>query len=220
VAKLKEHGIEDNTIIFFMSDNGGMSAMNGTPRRIMPKEKLDSAASTSNLPLRGAKGWLYEGGIRVPLIVKWPHRGEIGTVCSEPVISTDFFPTILEMTGVANKTKGIDGKSFTRLVRGKEMDRGPIYWHFPHYSNHGMQSPGGAVREGDYKLLDYFENGTVQLFNLANDIGEQYDLSKIEVQKTKELTEKLHRWREDVSAQMMNPNPDYDPAMDLWSGRK
>ena len=220
VAKLKEHGIEDNTIIFFMSDNGGMSAMNGTPRRIMPKEKLDSAASTSNLPLRGAKGWLYEGGIRVPLIVKWPHRGEIGTVCAEPVISTDFFPTILEMTGVANKTNGIDGKSFTRLVRGKEMDRGPIYWHFPHYSNHGMQSPGGAVRDGDYKLLDYFENGTVQLFNLANDIGEQNDLSKIEVQKTKELTEKLHRWREDVAAQMMNPNPDYDPAMDLWSGRK
>ncbi|MFT7302676.1 MAG: arylsulfatase A [Akkermansiaceae bacterium] len=76
------------------------------------------------------------------------------------------------MAGVENKTKDIDGKSFTRLVRGEEMDRGPLYWHFPHYSNHGMQSPGGAIRDGDYKLLEYFENGTVQLFNLVNDIGE------------------------------------------------
>jgi arylsulfatase A len=220
VAKLKEHGIDDNTIVFFMSDNGGMSAMNGTPQRTVPKARLDAVASSSNLPLRGAKGWLYEGGIRVPLIVKWPHYGKTGTVCGEPVISTDFFPTILEMTGVENTANDIDGKSFTRLVRGEAMDRGPIYWHFPHYSNHGMQSPGGAIRDGDYKLLEYFENGTVQLFNLVNDIGEQNDLSKIEAQKTKELTEKLRQWRKDVDAQMMKPNPDYDPAKDLWSGRR
>lgn len=220
VAKLKEHGIDDNTIIFFMSDNGGMSAMNGTPTRAVPKERLDSVASTSNLPLRGAKGWLYEGGIRVPLIVKWPHHGKRGTVCGEPVISTDFFPTILEMIGVENKAKDIDGKSITRLVRGEEMDRGPIYWHFPHYSNHGMQSPGGAVRDGDYKLLEYFENGTVQLFNLVDDLGEQNDLSKIETQKAKELKAKLHQWRKVVDAQMMKPNPDYDPVKDLWSGKK
>lgn len=218
MAKLQEHGIEDNTIVIFMSDNGGMSAMNGTPQRTVPKERLNGVTSSSNLPLRGAKGWLYEGGIRVPLIVKWPHQGQRGTVCDEPIISTDFFPTILEMVGVENKTKDIDGKSFTRLVRGEEMDRGPIYWHFPHYSNHGMQSPGGAIRDGDYKLLEYFENGTVQLFNLVDDIGEQNDLSKIEVRKTKQLTEKLHQWRKDVDAQMMTPNPDYDPATDLWSG--
>jgi arylsulfatase A len=218
MAKLKEHGIEDNTIVIFMSDNGGMSAMNGTPKSTtVPKERLNRVTSSSNLPLRGAKGWLYEGGIRVPLIVKWPHHGQIGTVCDEPVISTDFFPTILEMVGVENKTKDIDGKSFTRLVRGEEMDRGPIYWHFPHYSNHGMQSPGGAIRDGDYKLLEYFENGTVQLFNLKDDIGEQNDLSKIEVDKTKELTAKLHQWRKEVDAQMMKPNPDYDAAKDLWS---
>lgn len=220
VSKLQEHGIENNTIIVFMSDNGGMSAMNGTPRRVMAKDKLDTATSTSNLPLRGAKGWLYEGGIRVPLIVKWPHRGKMGTVCDEPVISTDFFPTILKMTGIANRNDDIDGKSITRLVRGANMDRGPIYWHFPHYSNHGMQSPGGAIRDGDYKLLEYFENGTVQLFNLKNDIGEQNDLSKIEVQKTEDLKGKLQKWRIDVAAQMMKPNPDYDPATDLWSGSK
>jgi len=220
LAKLKEHGIEDNTIVIFMSDNGGMSVMNGTPNFKTTKDKVDTRASSSNLPLRGAKGWLYEGGIRVPLIVKWPHHGKVGTVCGEPVISTDFFPTILEMIGVENEINDIDGKSFTRLVRGEEMDRGPIFWHFPHYSNHGMQSPGGAIRDGDYKLLEYFENGTVQLFNLADDIGEQIDLSKIDAKKTKELREKLHQWRKKVDAQMMPPNPDYDPATDLWSGKK
>ena len=220
VAKLKELGLEDNTIIFFMSDNGGMSVMNGTPRREVPKEILDTRTSTSNLPLRGAKGWLYEGGIRVPMIVKWPQKGKKGTVCDEPLISVDFYPTILEMVSAEGQIKDIDGKSFTRLVRGKKMERGPIYWHFPQYSNHGMQSPGGAIRDGDYKLLEYFENGTVQLFNLKDDIGEQNDLSKIEVQKTKELMAKLHQWRKDVDAQMMKPNPDYDPAMDLWSGKQ
>jgi arylsulfatase A len=114
----------------------------------------------------------------------------------------------------------LDGKSIAPLVRGEKMDRGPIYWHFPHYSNHGMQSPGGAIREGHYKLLEYFENGTVQLFNLKDDIGEQNDLSKIEVEKTRKLTEKLHQWRKDVDAQMMKPNPNYDPATDLWSGKE
>ena len=220
VAKLEELGLEDNTIIFFMSDNGGMSVMNGTPRREVPKEILDARTSTSNLPLRGAKGWLYEGGIRVPMIVKWPHKGKKGTICDEPLISVDFYPTILEMVGAEDKIKDIDGKSFTRLVQGKKMDRGPIYWHFPQYSNHGMQSPGGAVRYGNYKLLEYYENGTVQLFNLKDDIGEQNDLSKIEVQKAKELTAKLHQWRKDVNAQMMSPNPEYDPALDPWSGKK
>ena len=220
VAKLKELGLEDNTIIFFMSDNGGMSVMNGTPRREVPKEILDTRTSTSNLPLRGAKGWLYEGGIRVPMIVKWPQKGKKGTVCDEPLISVDFYPTILEMVSAEGQIKDIDGKSFTRLVRGKKMERGPIYWHFPQYSNHGMQSPGGAIRDGDYKLLEYFENGTVQLFNLKDDIGEQNDLSKIQVHKAKELTAKLHQWRKDVDAQMMTHNPEYDPALDPWSGKK
>ena len=170
VPKLKELSIEDITIILFMSDNGGMSVMNGTPRRIIAQENLDTATSTSNLPLRGAKGWLYEGGIRVPLLVKWPQSGKTGTTCDEPVISTYFFPTILEMAGGSNRASDIDGKSITRLVRGEAMKRGLLYWYFPHYSNHGMQSPGGAIRDGDYKLLEYFENGTVQLFNLARDI--------------------------------------------------
>jgi arylsulfatase A len=171
MAKLKEHGLVVNTIVTFMSDNGGMSVMNETPGRVVPQKQLDTATSSSNLPLCGAKGWLYEGGIRVPMIVKWPHQGKKDIVCDELVISTDFYPTILEMLGLKYDRKKIDGKSLTRLVKGKKMDRGPIYWHFPHYSNHGMQSPGGAIRDGDCQLLEYFENGTVQLFNLARDIG-------------------------------------------------
>jgi arylsulfatase A-like enzyme len=154
------------------------------------------------------------------MIVKWPHQGKRDIVCDEPVISIDFYSTILEMLGLEYDPNEIDGKSITRLVKGKNMDRGPIYWHFPHYSNHGMQSPGGATRDGDYKLLEYFENGTVQLFNLAKDIGEHKDLAKIEVEKTKELTRKLHRWRKQVGAQMMKPNPNYDPSTDFWSGEK
>ncbi|MEM9015476.1 MAG: sulfatase [Verrucomicrobiota bacterium] len=220
MAKLEEHGLTENTIVFFMSDNGGMSAMNGTPKFETTREKIDTRASTSNLPLRGAKGWLYEGGIRVPMIVKWPGEGESGKACDEPVISTDFLPTILEMVGIGEAPDDLDGKSFAPLVRGETMERGPIYWHFPHYSNHGLQSPGGAIRDGDYKLLEYFENGTVQLFNLAEDISEQNDLAKIETEKAEALKAKLHQWRRDVDAQMMKPNPDYDPEQDLWSGRK
>jgi arylsulfatase A len=110
-------------------------------------------------------------------------------------------------------SKDKEGVDFSSLVKGETMERGPIYWHFPHYSNHGMQSPGGAIREGDYKLLEYFENGTVQLFNLKNDIGERNDLSEIEVEKTKELKEKLYQWRKKVEAQMMAPNPDYDSTI-------
>ncbi|PXX22829.1 arylsulfatase A-like enzyme [Arenibacter sp. ARW7G5Y1] len=212
MKKLEALNIADNTIIIFYSDNGGMSAANvGNPKRIVPEEKQDKAYSTSNLPLRGAKGWLYEGGIRVPLIIKWPKKGKQGTVSSMPVAAVDIFPTILDMVGSSKSVpKDKEGVDISPVLRGKNMKRGPIYWHFPHYSNHGMQSPGGAIRDGDYKLLEYFENGTVQLFNLRNDIGEQNDLSKIEIEKTKELKDKLHKWREKVGAKMMKPNPDYD----------
>lgn len=215
IAKLKELGIEDNTIIFFYSDNGGMSALNiGNPKRIIPEAKLDKAYSTSNLPLRGAKGWLYEGGIRVPLIVKWPGKGMKNTESSTPVTSVDMFSTILNMVGFPESIgKDKEGVDISPLIKGETINRGPIYWHFPQYSNHGMQSPGGAIRDGDYKLLEYFENGTVQLFNLKNDIEEQMDLSEIEINKTRELKEKLHEWRKKVGAQMMEPNPNYNPLL-------
>jgi len=213
-AKLEELDIADNTIVVFFSDNGGMSAANfGSPSRVVPAAKLDTAYSTSNLPLRGAKGWLYEGGIRVPMIVKWPQRGGRGTVCNVPVISTDFFPSILDMAGLPlQPEQHLDGMSLVPLLKGeKALDREAIYWHFPHYSNHGMQSPGGAIRAGDYKLLEYYENDTVQLFNLREDPGEQRDLSQSQPGRAAALRAKLHAWRSDVSARMMPPNPDYAP---------
>jgi len=125
------------------------------------------------------------------------------------------------MFGINNQNIASDGLSITPLLTGeKELNREAIYWHFPHYSNHGMQSPGGAIREGDYKLLEYYEDGTVQLFNLRNDIGEQIDLSDIEIEKTMELRAKLDKWRKDKGAQMMKANPNYDIATDLWSGER
>jgi arylsulfatase A-like enzyme len=211
-SKLDELDIAENTIVIFFSDNGGMSGANfGNPKRIVSSRQLDRAYSTSNLPLRGAKGWLYEGGIRVPLIVKWPGQGTPGSTCEVPVIGTDIYPTLLEMAALPSlPPQHMDGKSIAPLVKGDTaLDRDAIYWHFPHYSNHGYQSPGGAIRSGDYKLLDYFENDTVQLFNLRDDPGEQNDLSKGMPELVAALREKLQAWRRDVGANMMPPNPDY-----------
>jgi arylsulfatase A-like enzyme len=207
LEKLDEMGQTDNTIVIFYSDNGGMSAGNfGNPTRVVQQNQLDRAYATSNLPLRGAKGWLYEGGIRVPMIVKWPGKGRAGVICEEPVISPDFYPSILKMVGLpAKPAQHKDGKSFAPALQGKSFERGPIYWHFPHYSNHGMQSPGGAIREGDYKLLEYFENNTVQLFNLKEDIGEQNDLARVRPKKAAKLLAKLREWRKDVDARMLRP---------------
>ena len=204
MKKLKDLGQAENTIIIFASDNGGMSAGNfGNPKRVVKNSQLDLAYATSNLPLRGAKGWLYEGGVRVPMIVKWPGKGKSGVVCTEPVISTDFYPSILEMLGLpAIPSQHIDGKSFVPALRAKPFQRGAIYWHFPHYSNHGMQSPAGAIREGNYKLLEYFENGTVQLFNLNEDLGEKNDLSATEPERVARLLGKLRAWRKEVDAKM------------------
>jgi arylsulfatase A-like enzyme len=218
--KLEELDLDENTLVIFFSDNGGMAGANfGRPHRVIRDDQQDLAYSTSNLPLRGAKGWLYEGGIRVPLIVRWPELGRKGTVCEVPVVSTDFYPSILELAGLPSlPEQHVDGVSLAPLLRGETgLDRKAIYWHFPHYSNHGLQSPGGAVRVGDYKLLEYFENDTVQLFNLRDDIGEQNDLSKVQPDRVVEMRAVLRAWREEVSAPMMPPNPDYDPGIEPGS---
>ena len=209
--KLEELDLGDNTLVIFYSDNGGMSAANfWDPDRVISPDKVDEAFSTSNLPLRGAKGWLYEGGIRVPLIVRWPGSTLRGAVCDVPVTSPDLYPTILDLLDISYQPEDTDGLSMLPLLKGEErLEREAIYWHFPHYSNHGMQSPGGAVRSGDYKLLEYYEDGLVQLFNLKEDIGEQNDLSDLEPGKATELREMLHQWRKSTGARMMMPNPDY-----------
>jgi len=204
-SKLKELGLEENTIIVFTSDNGGMSASNGY-RANGSREDLDSRFASSNLPLRGAKGWNYEGGVRVPLIVYWPGRIKPNTTSHGLVTGTDYYPTLLEMIGLpALPNQHVDGVSFLPALKGKVHDRGAIYWHFPHYSNHGYQSPGGAIRLGKYKLLEYYENGSVQLFDLEKDIGEQNDLSEAKPDVRAKLLKLLHDWRHEVDAKMPYP---------------
>jgi len=211
--RLKELSLEEKTIVIFFADNGGMAGMNvGNPQRTISWQALDVAYSTANLPLRGAKGWLYEGGIRVPCIVKWPGQTQTGLVSHEPIISNDFYPSILEMAGLPPRTsQTVDGISLVPALRGHSLDRDAIYWHFPHYSNHGMQSPGGAIREGDYKLIEYFENNTVQLFDLKNDVGEKNNLAAAFPERAATLRRKLQDWRNEIGARMMEPNPDYKP---------
>ena len=196
MKKLDELGIADNTILFFMSDNGGLATAEGQP--------------TCNLPLRGGKGWLYEGGIREPMIVKWPGAVKPGRVCDEPVISTDFYPTMLEMAGLPLKPEQhVDGESLVPLLKGEGMlPRQAIFWHYPHYSNQGGK-PGGAVRVGEFKLIESYEDSRVELYNLRADLGEQHDLAVEMPNRAAELRRILHEWRDEVGAVMPEPNPDW-----------
>jgi len=198
LKKLDALGLTDNTAVIFMSDNGGLSTSEGSP--------------TSNLPLRAGKGWLYEGGIREPMIIRWPGVTKPGSKCGVPVISTDFYPTMLEMASLPLKPKQhVDGVSLVALLKGgTSLDRKAIYWHYPHYGNQGG-NPGSAVRVGDYKLLEHFEDDSVELYNLKDDIGEKNDLSKKMPDKAAEMRKMIHAWRKEVDAKMMKPNPRYKP---------
>ena len=205
-AKLKKLGLEENTIIVFTGDNGGMSASNQYRGIHHQRKSLDAQFASSNLPLRGAKGWNYEGGIRVPLVVHWPGKTQANTTSQAVVTGTDFYPTLLEMLGLpVLPDQHKDGRSFVPALKAEDYDRGPIYWHFPHYSNHGYQSPNGAIRSGRYKLIEYYENGTVQLFDLEDDIGERKDLAKSKPEIARKLKKMLHDWRMEVDAKMPYP---------------
>jgi arylsulfatase A len=188
LKKLDDLGIADRTVVIFTSDNGGLSVPEGGP------------TPTSNAPLRDGKGYLYEGGIRVPWIVKWPGVTKAGSVCSTPIISTDLMASVGEMTG-AKPPAGLDGVSFVPLLRGGEIQREALYWHYPHYSNQGGR-PGGAIRMGDWKLIERYEDASVELYNLKQDLGETTNLAKQMPEKAKELRERLDGWRKSVGAQM------------------
>ena len=206
--KLETLGLAEKTIIFFMSDNGGLARV------------------TSNQPLRAGKGSAYEGGVREPMIVKWPGVVEPGSECHTPVMSIDFYPTILEMAGVrppeGNK---VDGLSLVPLLKRQgDLDREALFWHYPHY-HPGGATPYSAIRKGDYRLIEFFEDGHKELYNLAEDIGETRDLASVLPDKVRELSKELENWRKDVNAQMPQPNPDYDPVRDRewdrrWSKRR
>jgi arylsulfatase A-like enzyme len=187
-------GLAENTAVFFMSDNGGLSTREGSP--------------TSNVPLRAGKGWLYEGGIREPMIVKWPGVTKPGSECGHPVISTDFYPTMLEIAKLNSKPEQhCDGVSFAPLLEGNAMpaDR-PIFWHYPHYGNQGA-FPGAVVRLGDYKLIEFFEDGHTELYDIAEDLGEQNNLIEKMPEKAEELQRLLHDWQKSVNARFPAPNP-------------
>ncbi|MFU8862122.1 MAG: sulfatase [Cyclonatronaceae bacterium] len=191
--------LTDNTVVIFYSDNGGLSTLQAQD------------------PLRGGKSMLFEGGIRVPLSVRWPGVVRPGTRSDVPVISDDFVPTILSMTGIRHNRSDFDGVNLTsHLQNGTDPGREALYWHYPHYHHHGYQ-PSGAIRVGNYKLIEWYEQtlwgepGQVSLFNLKDDIGETRDLSRDMPDLAAELRRQLHDWRKTVNAQEMRRNPHYDP---------
>ena len=196
LSTLDRNGLTERTVVVFMSDNGGLSTAEGHP--------------TSNLPLRGGKGWLYEGGIREPMIIRAPGVTRPGSTCDTPVTSTDFYPTLLELAGLPLRPQQhVDGMSLVPLLKGDPLARGPLFWHYPHYGNQGG-APGGSVRADDWKLIEWYE-GSVELYNLRDDIGEKYNLASQHPEKMKELQAKLAAWRRDVGAVMPTPNPKFDP---------
>ena len=198
---LKKAGLQDNTVVILMSDNGGLNVQD---KGSDPKD----AYPTSNLPLRGGKGWLYEGGIREPMVIKWPGKSKQGETCSVPVTSTDFYPTILEMAGIKpNEKQHKDGLSLVPLLKGESsLNRKAIYWHYPHYGNQGA-SPGAAIRLGDFKLIEFFEDNRVELYNLKEDLGEKNDLSKKMPKKASKLRSMLKNWYKEVDAKFPSENP-------------
>lgn len=199
LAKLKEASLAENTVVIFFSDNGGLCT-------------LRSPGSTSNLPLRSGKGWLYEGGIREPMIIRAPGVTTAGSVSDVPVVSTDFFPTMLELAGLPLQPDlHNDGISLVPLLQGESLqtDRA-LYWHYPHY--HGSTwTPGAAIRDGNWKLIEFYEFDETELYDLSRDIGETNDLSQSMPEKTAELKAKLRAWQQRMNAKMPKPNPDYDP---------
>ena len=193
---LDESGQADNTLIVFTSDNGGLATSEGSP--------------TCNAPLAEGKGWMYEGGTREPLMVRWPGTVEAGSTCSVPVSSPDFYPTLLELAGLDPiPQQHCDGMSFAPILRGEtSLKRDGIFWHYPHYGNQGG-TPGSSVRAGDYELIEFFDDGRLELYNLRRDIGEEKNLAEREPEKRDELHALLKEWREKVEAKIPQPNPDW-----------
>lgn len=193
--QLDSLGLTDHTVIFFTGDNGGLIPI------------------TDNSPLRAGKGSEFEGGVRVPFIVRWPGVIQPGSICHEPVMSIDFFPTILDMVGLKEDvTHPVDGESIVPLLKYPQssLQRNALYWHYPHY-HPGGAVPYSAIREGDYKLIEYLEDRSVKLYNVKEDISESTDLSNRMPEKAADLRRKLADWRQSVNAQLPWPNPDYDP---------
>jgi arylsulfatase A len=201
LARVDRLGLRNRTIVIFTSDNGGLH---------VPEGRDDPP--THNTPFRAGKGFVNEGGLRVPLLIRWPGRIHAGAVTAVPVVNTDLMPTLLELLGL-EVPPGLDGISYARLLRETgELPSRALFWQFPHYTNQGGR-PAGAVRDGDWKLIEHYEDGRLELFNLARDPGETRDLSAEQPQRAAALKAKLAVWRKSVGAQECTANPDFDPKL-------
>lgn len=201
---LDDHGLTDDTIVIFFSDNGGLSTSEGSP--------------TSNLPYRAGKGWMYEGGIREPLVVRWPKTVKPGTTCDVPVISTDFYPTLLAACGLDPiPAQHLDGTSFLDLLKDPSAThhRAPLFWHYPHWGNQGG-IPSAAIRDGDWKLIEFYWKKGIELYNLADDPGEQHNLAARNPTRVADLKAKLDALRKDTDALMPIPNPEAKTPFNKW----
>ncbi|MGJ3241490.1 MAG: sulfatase [Opitutales bacterium] len=195
---LEAEGLADNTLVVFTSDNGGLATAEGSP--------------TCNAPLAEGKGWMYEGGTREPFIVRWPGVVDSGRVTDSVTTSTDLYPTFLEAAGLEPiPEQHCDGKSLMPLLRGEAFDRGPVYWHYPHYANQGG-TPGCSIREGDWKLIEFFEDGALELYQLSRDTGEDHNLADQHPERVAGLKAKLDAWKSDIQAIIPRPNPRWQPG--------
>jgi arylsulfatase A len=199
VEAVDRAGLAEKTLILFLSDNGGLEHEQGG--RII----------TSNRPLRGEKGTLFEGGIRVPAIARWPGQVPAASECATPVITTDLHPTFVELAGAATPAQPRDGVSLAALLRDPAVRpaRDTLHWHLPHYHH---STPASAIRRGDWKLIEFFEDNSLQLFNLRADPAEADNLAAREPARARELQAALAAWRKEVGARLPVPNPNHDPA--------
>lgn len=199
IDTLEDLGLEKDTVVIFASDNGGFYK------------------ATSNAPLRANKGAYYEGGIRVPLIVKWPGVTKPGRVSAEPVTSTDLYPTCLAAAGLPLRpNQHLDGVNLQPVLsEDASLGRSSIFWHFPHYNKHPSSVPSSVIRKGPWKLIESFDPEDLELYNLAEDLSETRNLVSEYPDLVKELKRELDAWRSEVGAEPMRPNPNYDPAVQL-----
>ena len=196
---LKEYNLVDNTLVVFYSDNGGLEMLQ------------------DQKPLRGSKATVFEGGIRVPLAVRWPGIIAPGTKSEALVATEDLFPTLMEAAGIEYASQNLDGVSLLPIFTGNgTYQRDEVYVHYPHYHHQGYK-PGGVIRQGDFKLIEWYEptllgeEGQINLYNLSEDIGEENDLSGEMPELAAKLRDRLHAWRKKVNAQEMTVNENYQP---------
>lgn len=199
LARLDELKLTEKTIVIFTSDNGGLHVPEG------PHPKV-----THNTPYRAGKGYVYEGGLRIPLIIRWPGHVPAGKVVDEPVINTDWIPTLLELAG-RPVPSGMDGISFASGLTGGAMPKRKLFWHFPHYNNQGGR-PSGAVRDGDWLMVEFYDEDKAELYNLGSDISEKHNVAAQHLEQVTAMRTALAAWRKDNNAQSNTPNPDFVPG--------